>query len=238
MRLYEDLASWWPLLSAPADYEEEAAAYATVIETHSRRRVHAVLELGCGGGNTASHLKTRYRMVLTDVSSGMLEVSRRLNPECEHHMGDMRSLRLGRTFDAVFVHDAVMYMTTIEDLEAAIRTAFEHVEPGGVAVFVPDCIRSTFHPSTSHGGHDGDGRALRYLAWSHDPDPDDHTFVTDFAYLLRQGGDVEVVHDRHVNGLFSRDEWLASLTEQGFDAASVEVDLADPGPIDVFVGRR
>jgi hypothetical protein len=37
----------------------------------------------------------------------MLEVSRRLNPDCEHPPGDIRSVRLGRTFDVVFVHDAI-----------------------------------------------------------------------------------------------------------------------------------
>ena len=41
----------------------------------------------------------------------MLELSRTLNPDCEHLEGDMRTLRLGRTFDAVLIHDAVMYMT-------------------------------------------------------------------------------------------------------------------------------
>ena len=42
----------------------------------------------------------------------MRELSRVLNPECEHVAGDMRDVRLGRAFDAVFVHEAVMYMTT------------------------------------------------------------------------------------------------------------------------------
>jgi hypothetical protein len=38
------------------------------------------------------------------------------DPECEHLQGDMRELRIDRTFDAVFVHDAIAYMTTEEDL--------------------------------------------------------------------------------------------------------------------------
>jgi len=237
-RLYEDLAVWWPLLSAPEDYAEEAAAYAGIIDAGTPRRVHTVLELGCGGGNTASHLKQHYQMTLTDLSPEMLTMSRRLNPECEHRQGDMRSLRLGRRFDAVLTHDAVMYMTTPADLRATIDTAYAHVDVDGVALFVPDCIRSTFRPSTSHGGHDGEGRALRYLSWSYDPDPEDHTFVTDFVYLLRTGGDVEAVHDRHLMGLFSREEWLEMLNDVGFDPIVVQADLTDPGPVDVFIGRR
>jgi hypothetical protein len=40
-------------------------------------------------------------MTLVDLSEEMLVVSRQLNPECQHHQGDMRTVRLGRTFDAV-----------------------------------------------------------------------------------------------------------------------------------------
>ena len=71
-------------------------------------------------------------------------LSRTLNPGCEHVLGDMRTLRLGRTFDAVFAHDAVMYMATEDALRACMGTAFAHTRPGGVAVFVPDFTRETF----------------------------------------------------------------------------------------------
>ena len=71
-----------------------------------------LLELGSGGGNNASHLKHRFECTLTDLSPEMLALSRTLNPECEHIEGDMRTLRLERTFDAVFVHDAIAYITT------------------------------------------------------------------------------------------------------------------------------
>ena len=93
-----------------------------------------------------------------EPSAGMRAVSLALNPDCEHVAGDMRSVRLGRQFDAVFVHDAVCYMTTESDLQLAIETAFVHCQPGGVALFAPDFVRDTFRPGTDHGGSD-DGRA-------------------------------------------------------------------------------
>ncbi len=136
-RFYGELARWWPLISSPDDYAEEAAYAATVLAT-ARRDVRGVLELGSGGGNNASHLKTRFAMTLVDLSEEMLDISRRLNPECEHYRGDMRTIRLGRDFDAVFVHDAVSYMVTETDLRLAIETAFVHCRPGGIAVFMPD----------------------------------------------------------------------------------------------------
>src|SRR5690606_12595145 len=106
-----------------------------------------------GGGNNASHLKAHARLTLVEPSEGMRAVSRALNPECEHLDGDMRTVRLGRTFDAVFVHDAVAYMTTEADLRRAMATAFLHTRPGGAALFAPDHVRETFVPGTDHGGH-------------------------------------------------------------------------------------
>jgi SAM-dependent methyltransferase len=155
-KMYESLASWWPLLSAPADYEEEAAFFADAL-TGTAGRPRTVLELGSGGGNNASHLKARFEMVLVEPSEGMRAVSRALNPECEHVDGDMRDVRLGRQFDAVFVHDAVCYMTTESDLRKAIDTAFIHCRPGGAALFAPDFVRENFRQSTDHGGHDREG---------------------------------------------------------------------------------
>jgi len=50
-----------------------------------------VLELGSGAGHNALHLKPHARCTLTDVSEEMLGLSRELNPECEHLLGDMRT---------------------------------------------------------------------------------------------------------------------------------------------------
>jgi hypothetical protein len=111
-----------------------------------------------------------------------------------------------------------MYMTTAEELRQAMETAFVHCRPGGVALFVPDCVRESFQPATRHGGHDGEERSLRYLEWTWDPDPSDTRFVVDFAYLLRESDNVvRVEHDRHVHGLFPRAVWLHLLQEVGFD---------------------
>jgi hypothetical protein len=171
----------------------------------------------------------------------MLDVSRRLNPECAHRQGDMRTVRLRRTFDAVFVHDAVDYMISEDDLRRAIETAFAHCRPGGIAVFVPDSTREIFEAGTDHDGHDGDdGRAVRFLEWSWDPDPRDTWTVTEYAFLLRDaGGAVRAVHETHRLGLFDRATWLRLLAAAGFDAEHVvEETTEDRPPRDVFLGIR
>ena len=240
MRLYAELAPWFHLLTAPEDYAEEAAELVRLAEAAGEGELATLLEVGSGGGNNASHLKHRFACTLTDVSPEMLALSQALNPECEHGEGDMRTLRLGRVFDVVLAHDAVAYMRTEHDLRAAIATAYEHLRPGGVALFLPDYTRESFAAGTSHGGHDGEGRALRYLEWVRDPRDGDCTYEVDYVVALREGDEpLRVVHERHVEGVFSRDDWLGWLREAGFDACAEPVRVADaPATWTAFVGRR
>ncbi|MFN0148371.1 MAG: class I SAM-dependent methyltransferase [Dehalococcoidia bacterium] len=227
MRLYSELAGWFHLLTHPKDYAEEAAAYAAIIKS-ALPGARTVLELGSGGGNNASHLKAHFSCTLTDLSAEMLAISRPLNPECEHILGDMRTLRLGRQFDAVFVHDAIEYMTTLTSLTEAAETAFVHTRPGGVALFIPDGTAETFEPSTDHGGHDGDdGRALRYLEWTLPPKPGETSYDVHFAMLLREDGEVRLEHDRHTFSLFSYQQWVDVLSRVGFTVSSPALDHED-----------
>jgi SAM-dependent methyltransferase len=238
--LYTELADWWPLLSTPADYGEEAAFYRRHLNEAATRPIETVLELGSGGGNNASHLKQHFRMTLVDRAPGMLAVSRQLNPECEHVDGDMRTVRLKREFDAVFIHDAVCYLTTAEDVRRSIETAVVHCRRGGAVLIAPDYTRENFAPATGHGGHDGDGRSLRYLDWTTDPDPTDTTYLVDMAYLLREGDSTRVKWDRHVEGLFSREHWLRWMADAGLDARGIpfEHSEVDPCTHEIFVGVK
>lgn len=240
-KLYSSLAEWWPLLSPPSGYEEEAGVYRNYLAPAAPPDAPlTLLELGSGGGDNASYLKRWFRMTLTDLSPEMLAQSRLLNPECEHVQGDMRTLRLERVFDCVFVQDAIGYMTSLDDLRQALETAFLHCRPGGVAVFAPDWVRETFRPGTDHGGVDGADRSLRYLEWVWDPDPADSQYFADIVYVLREGtGPVRIEHDRHVMGVFRRQEWLDALRDVGFEARVEAVRLKGmERPLDLFVGIR
>jgi SAM-dependent methyltransferase len=237
-RLYRELAGWFHLLTSPDDYALEADFYSRLLIESAEIPVATVLELGSGGGNNASHMKARFELTLTELSNEMLAISRTINAECEHIQGDMRSLRLGRQFDGVFVHDAVSYMTSEEDLRAAIGTAFEHCKPGGAAAFGPDEVAETFHSRTEHGGHDGPDRSLRYLEWTWDPDAEDRTYLVDYAYILKEGeGNVRVEQDRHICGLFSRATWLRLLEESGFRPERRE-GIEDETALNVFIGVK
>ena len=240
-RLYQDLAGWWPLISPPGEYAAEAAYLAGVLRT-ADIPVREVLDLGSGGGHLASHLAGTLDLTLVDRSADMLATSRRLNPGCAHVQGDMRTLRLGRVFDAVLVHDAIDYVTTEADLAQVIETAFVHCRPGGIAVFVPDYTADTFRPGSGGGGSTApDGRQGSFREWRSDPDPADDWIEVRYEFVLRAAdGRTRVVRETHRLGAFRRASWLRLLAAAGFTAAagsSVEVPRGER-PAHLFTGRR
>lgn len=230
-QLYRELAGWWPLISPKEEYAAEATYLAEVLRqavadpgvANSRE----VLDLGSGGGHMAAHLKTAFTLTLVDISGDMLAVSGRLNPECEHIPGDMRTIRLGRGFDAVLVHDAIDYITISDDLRAVAETAFAHCRPGGVAMFVPDHVKDTFREfvGAGGGGDDGSGRTARFREWTWDPDPSDDWVQAEYEFVLREpGGGEQVIREKHRLGAFSVQSWLDLLEAAGF------ADVAGPDP--------
>jgi SAM-dependent methyltransferase len=237
-RLYGDLATWWPLVSDPADYAGEAQVYGDLLA--SLGPVQEVLELGSGGGHTAGHLKRRFGMTLSDVSESMLQVSRRAHPELDHVLGDMRSLRLGARFDAVFLHDALAYLGTEDDLAATLATAREHCRDGGTVLCVPDCVRETHAASTTAGGGDGDGRSLRFLEWISALQEGGPAYTVDYAFLMREGdGPVQVAHDHHQCGAHPRAAWLELCHAAKLEPERRVLDLPDPDHtrVEVFLCR-
>ena len=148
--MYNDLTPWYALLDPPENHQLEAEQYCDLLLStiSSPASEPSLLELGSGAGHNAIWMKTRFDCTLADLSDPMLELSRRTNPECRHHQGDMQDLDLGRQFDAVLIHDAIGYMTSETDLTAALTTAFKHVRPGGAAIFSPDSVRESFQEQT------------------------------------------------------------------------------------------
>ncbi len=241
-RLYGELAGWWPLISPPAEYAEEASYLAAVLSSTAAIGVHDVLDLGSGGGHVAVYLRDRFALTLTDISDDMLAVSRRLNPRCRHVRGDMRTMRLPRQFDAVLTHDAVDYVTTRHDLALVIATAFAHCRPGGIAVFVPDYVKDDFRALTGGGGGgDGTGRRATFREQTWDPDPADDWVQAEYEFILREAdGAVQVIKEIHRLGTFSREVWRRLLTGAGFVIGPGFDGRSLPGkpPANLFIGHR
>jgi hypothetical protein len=242
--MYHQFAGWFHLLSAPEDYAEEAKFYFDLAATELGHEPTSWLELGAGAGCNASHYTpwVNGEVVLTDRSTEMLALSQTINPGIPHMAGDMTQLRLGRLFEVVFTHDAASYLVTAEEVRKLAETAFAHCAPGGVAIFCPDHTAENLVFETDHGGHDGDGRAMRYLEWTTPGRPGTHEYVVDYAYIYHEDGKTPRVElDRHINGALPRQIWLDALLSAGFSSARgtplVHSEI-EPGYSELFVATR
>lgn len=246
LRLYSDLAHLWPIISPPEEYMVEAQGWLDVIRSRLAsgiavgQRLPTLLELGCGGGHLLSHLTPHFITEAVDISPQMLEISRGINPQTLHHEGDMRDVRLGRTFDVVAIHDAVNYMTTVDDLRAAINTAEIHANPGGLVLLAPDCVEETFTgPRVVEWTREAEDRSVTFIEYMGRPRPGATTVESVFIFVIDEGDDLCVEIDRHTGGLFPTGTWLDLMAAAGLHAEYIQTDAYEGGfGGNLFVGRK
>jgi SAM-dependent methyltransferase len=232
-RLYTDLAWLWPMWGDAADEYAHYCRHVTgLIEQHATRPAGTLLDIGCGGGKNVFNLKGRFGVTGVDLSPAMLAQARVLNPECTFVLGDMRTCRLGQTFDAVLMDDAISHMTCLADFAAAFRTASAHLDPGGVLVATPDVTTETFRqnwtsvtPATRTAARtDLD---VVFVENAYDPDPADEHYETTILYLIRDKGRLRIETDHWRMGLFPLDTWRGVLRDTGFDVHEGRYDTGE-----------
>ena len=227
--LYSRLAWLWPYTSPVEDYEAEANEFVDLIRQYSQIPVTTLLDLGCGGGHNNYWLKHHYQITGVDISTAMLTHARQLNPQVSYIHGDMRSLQLEQQFDAVICGDSIEYMLHEDDLQAAIRTAYQHLKPGGVFCTYAEEIRETFQQNRTNSiTHKKNETTVTAIENFYDPNPADTTYETTFLYLIRKEGQLSIEQDHHLCGLFGLDTWIGLMEETGFKVSLLEYEEAGP----------
>jgi SAM-dependent methyltransferase len=218
--LYTDLAWLWPLWGdAATEYADYCRYIAGQIRQHAKIPAATLLDIGCGGGKNVVNLKGEFRVTGLDLSAAMLGQAQELNPECRFIRGDMRTFRLGETFDVVLMDDALSCMNCLADFEAAFRTAALHLKPGGVLIATPDVTPETFQQNQTRATPAvRDGLDVVFIENVHDPDPTDDHYETTIVYLIRERGRLRIETDHGTLGMFPLDTWRRVLRENGLSA--------------------
>ncbi len=234
-RLYGDLAYLWPLMSPPEEYADEAPHWRNQLLTRLGLNARRVLDLGTGGGHYISHLTDIFQVTAVDLSEQMIANARRLNPGVEHIVGDMRNIRLGHTFDAVLIHDAISYMTAESDLAATFTTARAHLEHGGLFMTLPDHYRDGFEsPYVNYQTHRQGDNELTYIEYSAQDMHEPSLLQSTFVFLITEKGERRIEVDHHTTGLFPIALWQRLMEEAGFRVERIDYPVAD-GPISQYL---
>jgi SAM-dependent methyltransferase len=142
MSAFRQYSAYYDLLYADKEYAAEAAYVARRLRS-ADPAVRKVLELGSGTGRHGRllaglgfgvHGVERSPEMAAQASRGVARVGGEGSFSCE--VGDLRSYRAGRGFDAVIsLFHVISYQTTDDDLGAAFQTAAAHLRPSGLFLF-------------------------------------------------------------------------------------------------------
>jgi SAM-dependent methyltransferase len=235
--MYARSAQVYDLLYAGSgvkDYTAEAAELGEIIRRRNPE-ARSLLDVACGTGQHLRFLREHFDVEGVDLSADMIAVARSHLPDVMLHVGDMRTLELGRSFDAVTcLFSSIGYMIEPEDLREAIRRFAAHLRPGGVLVFDgwlrPDAWIDGPRPEPEVV-RDGSTTVVRLVSGAREGR------ITDFDmhHLVRTDAGVEHFVEHHRLALTPTEEYVAAVEESGLKAEVMPDYL--PGR-DRIVGTR
>jgi SAM-dependent methyltransferase len=198
---------------------KDYAAEAEKVDAFIRERnpdARSLLDVACGTGLHLTHLRQWYEVEGLDLDPTLLAIAAERLAGVRLHEGDMVNFDLGRRFDAVVcLFSSIGYVKTVENLERAVTSMANHLEPGGVLVLEP-----WITPDTWEDGHLGavfvdepdlkiarvnlgerEGRLTRFI----------------FHYLVLTAEGVERFEEPHELALFTHEEYLSAFGAAGLD---------------------
>ncbi len=128
--LYDDV-------TAHHEYEFWTAQLLAVLEREGLEG-HRLLDVGCGTGKSFLPMLPRgWRAVGCDISASMLDLARQKAGDAARlEIADMRSLPCFGEFDLVWaLDDAINYLLSVEELEAALRGMQSNLATSGLLLF-------------------------------------------------------------------------------------------------------
>lgn len=234
--MYEHSAAAYEVLHAARgkDYGREAGEVVARVRRH-RPEAESLLDVACGTGrHLAAFAGLGFDVEGLELSEAMLAVARGRLPGIPLHQGDMRTFRLDRRFDAVVcLFSAIGYMTTLDDLAAAVTTMGDHVMDGGVLVVEPWFRPEDWHDGSvfSESAKDGDLAVARVSRSWREGDQS----LIEMHYALAGPDRTWAFSEIHRMGLFTTDEQLDVYRAAGFDIEHEAPGISGRG---LFVGVK
>lgn len=222
-RMYTDLAWIESIITSPEEGVEETSLFSKAIKEYSKIKVKTLLHLGCGAGINDYTFKRHFKVTGVDISENMLEIARNLNPEVTYLYGDMRTIKLGESFDAVAIPDSIGHMTTVEDLQSAIITAYKHLKPGGVLLIMANIAEQFKQNNFVYTGSKGDVE-ITFFENNYIPNPTGTIYEATDIFLIRHKGKLKIHTDRGIVGLFKLKTWLDLLKELEFEVKQIKME--------------
>ncbi len=221
--MYSKVARIYDLLytgTGIKDYPAESEGLHAIIQDASPG-ARTLLDVACGTGAHLEIFRRWYDVEGVDLSPEMLEVARARLDEVPLHVADMRTLDLGRTFDAVTcLFSAIGYVTDPAEMRSTIRRLADHVAPGGVLI-VDGWVRPEDWGDDYRGGPDvasDDETMVVRLTFSRRTGS---ITEIDLHHLVRDADGIEHFVEHHSLALVPTAEYVAAFESAGLRARVV-----------------
>jgi len=216
LKAYTDLAWVDSVVSSPQEVGEETELHSNIIKETAEIKTKTLLHLACGAGMNDYTFKKHFEVTGVDISVDMLSLAKKINPGIEYMYGDMRTIDLGKKFDAVAIPDSIDYMKTKDDLKKVIINANKHLNPGGV-LFIVAHPKETFRENNFvYTGKKGDIEVTVFENNYITPE-NDSIYEATIIYLIRNKGKLDTHIDIHTLGLFYKETWYSLLKAESFE---------------------
>lgn len=213
--VYAATARYYDLIYHWKNYRLEAAKVHWLIKSLKRSSGNELLDIACGTGGHVAYLKKHYKVVGLDNSAPMIKEARKKNPGARFEIGDMKSFRLGREFDAVVcLFSAIGYLKNHRELERALKTMASHLKPGGVLIIEPFIEPKKFKLNRPRPLEVAKTKTIELVRMT-EAQQRGRKVVLDFHILVKDQLHVERFLDRHELFLFNRNEFFSAFKRAG-----------------------
>jgi len=221
--MYDKSARIYDLLyvgSGIKDYGAEAVELHRIIQG-ANSKAHSLLDVACGTGAHLGELRKWYTVEGVDQSPAMLAVAQSRLPGVPLHVADMRTLELGRSFDAVLcLFSSIGYVTEPAEMRSTIGRLAAHVAPGGVLILDgwvrPDLWRDDFRGEPDIA-HDDEVMVVR-LAFTR---RNGSITELDMHHLVRTKAGIEHFAESHRLALTPTADYVSAVESAGLTARVV-----------------
>ena len=216
------------------DYQKETEYLVETIRTTTQGKKASLLDVACGTGGHLFYLRKHFEVEGVDISLEFIKTARSKLPKTKFFVGDMRTFRTGKEYDAVTcLFSSIGFMETLTKLHTAIRNMDRHVKAGGLLIIEP-----WFSPGQIMNGKISaaivDEDRLKVVRMS-TTKVEGNLSSFDFHYLVGTPKGTEHFVEKHRLGLFSKDEMVEAFEKCGL---AVTYDPKGPTGRGLYIGKK
>jgi SAM-dependent methyltransferase len=193
-----------------------------------------LLDVGCGTGKHLERLKHHFASSGVDLLPEFVRIARERNPDIPISRGDMTRLGFASRYDVVTcLFSSVGYVRTIANLNKAIASMAQCLEPGGILVVEPWFTPKTWHAGTVNGLFIDDSELkISRIGTSSKVG---RQSLSEMHYTV--GTPERIIHlvETHRLGLFTETEMRRAFTKAGLRAVHDPIGLTGRG---LYIGRK